>query len=173
MDIYMFVNRADLHVELVDKLKSAITKISTENNIDVKITDYDIGLYGESEVVAPSFVFGSFAKSQLIIKDESIPIFYLPDLDRLENKPGNKQIRKETADKMIESIKSLVRNKVSEKIEPIQESYAIEQDNTSIGLGNVDIVIPEDKVEYLARIKSLLNCNKIVIQKGDLRIEFD
>jgi len=171
IEVYMCVNRGDLHEELVERLKKAIEKIAHENNLEVDVKIKDVGLYGEATIDNPSFVFGTFTKSQTIKTEESIPIFYMPDLERLENVPGNKKTRSEASKKIMDSVKSL--SPKPKKIEKAKESYAAEKDGTTVGTGDkVDIDIPQDKIEYLQRIKNLLNSKKVIVRKGDIEIEF-
>lgn len=167
--IYLCVNRGDKHKELVEKLIAAVNKLI--KNKDVEITIHDIGLYGEISVDGPVFIFGQFAKSE--VENNNNLIFYMPSLEELEDIPGNKHSRRKGTRILKEGIEEIFSIKNIEETN-INNTYFVEKKNTKIGFGsNIDIEIPEDKLESLQRMKNLLNAKKIIIEKGDTKIEFE
>jgi hypothetical protein len=169
MKIYLCVNKGDEHKDLVQRISKAILDSAKEKSLNLELEVRDVGLYGEQVLDSPALVFGSFAKGQV----ESKNVYCLPDLGSLENRPGNVRARKSAMNTIDLALTELTTSFSNNKHqETIAETYSVEKEDTTIGIGEVDITIPPEKIEYLQRLKALLNCNQIKIRKGDLELEF-
>jgi len=138
-----------------DSLEEKIIPIDDLSSVEPQPADYII-------------YFGAMAgKYADEIKKKQI--WELPDLCELENKPENKAMRKRAFEKLKAIIEFIKNDTAIEEKKICVET----EDKVTIGRINSDICITEQEAKYLKQIRDLLGGGKMVIQKGDLRIEVE
>ena len=55
----------------------------------------------------------------------------------------------------------------------MKQSICIEQNGVTVGLKDTDIQIMPEELEYINKLKTLLKGSKVIITKGDLKIEVE
>ncbi len=170
-------------LDLVDRILGVLASEKLEFGVQ------DVSSFKpDKDDYSPTIVFGPMAAGQTG-EVHAIPLFWgLPDLKWLEDTPENKTTRVDTFKKLKELRGKLI--KYSEQIEePIEtvvefdpEAYHAMEEQiahletklaATIGIGVGDIQLTQSELDNLLKIKKLLDGGKIVIKKGDLRIEID
>lgn len=111
--------------------------------------------------------FGSLA-----MKNSNISLYKntweLPDASQLAQTEDNATIRKTTFAKLKAVAEYIRDNKQTQ-----EKEIFVEVEDKKIGKINSDILITEEEARYLKQIRNLLGCGKMVITKGDIRIEIE
>lgn len=151
--------------KIIERMKTFFSKElkedTTFNIIDVMnhespiVKDYSI-LCGNIEHIV------EFGTELCTIRIASLP--------NLITKEKNKEAIVEFQ-KLIDHIKN--NNSSGSDNNNIQQNY-VEKDNIKVGNNDiVDIQITEKEAEYLKKLKTLLDGSKIIITKGDLKLEIE
>ena len=111
--------------------------------------------------------------NQKSLFEKGNPYWRLPELDDLENIPLNKKTRVETFKKLKTIGPELIKH-----YEMLQHCYQAQvelygEETVGIGEGVADIQLSQSEIDNLLKIKELLNGCKIVLTKGDIRIEVE
>jgi hypothetical protein len=110
------------------------------------------------------------AESQIQSK-QIVAGWRFPELNKLENIPANKSYREQAFEKLKDISKRLVQ--INKQTKEEHQSYVELANGTTVGIGAGDIQLTQSEVDNLLKIKELLNGCKIVIYKGDIRIEVE
>ena len=155
----------------IEKINTYLEKESGEK-IEYKIKD--AAVFGEVKTDCNCVCFGSGYKRLI---ETSKTLFVLPVIEDLMAERGKKETKKKLAREMMKSIAShlssfdaIHEEKQEKKVEP-ETSAHIEKDGISIGTKGTDIVIPRELIQPLKSIKELIGGGKMIITKGDIRIE--
>jgi hypothetical protein len=134
----------------------------------LELATVEVSAYGSIEhTEGPFIVFGK--ASAFISNKKDLPCLILGDPNIYFPKTGDQDARNDAANKL-----KLLAEKISQmSTEPIVPTtiHAETADGVTIGPKGTDILIDEREVELVKKIRDLLNCKKIVVTKGDLRIE--
>jgi len=172
MKVNVFVWRANKEeLELVDKIIQVIQNEVETEDIDFSLKDVS-SFEPNPNNEDPTIVFGSIASAQ-ITSNKIVLYWTLPELSKLEDKIDNKSIRITTFKKLKEIGErlSLYILQTKQKF----ESHVILDSAYSVGIGEgvADIQLSQSEIDNLLKIKELLNGCKIVLTKGDIRIEVE
>ena len=162
-------------VAIANKIFQLITgnyvnkELSKEFNLKSKV--YDVKIYGDLETSQPTIEFGQIANNATSTKG---PNWTLHSLDNLVQTTENRKHREETLEflpKIGRQINLYLTELKEEKKE--QKNNYIEHEGITIGLAETDILVTESEAEYLKRIRDLFGGGKVIITKGDLKIEIE
>jgi len=151
--------------KLIKKMTLALQKLLKNQSLSINIID--VASYGE---IKHETGYGlAFGKARRYLSGENI--FKLPPTKDLDAKSENIAARK----KAFETLKNVAEliNKASTKEEVPEENIeaVVVRENTSIGNSKkADIIIPEDTIDYLRKVRDLLGGGRIEITKGDLHL---
>jgi hypothetical protein len=145
----------------INKIKNFFNKKNPEikfNIIDVITTEYPL-------VEGYSILCGNV--DYIVEFGEEIKTIRIKDLKSLS---ADKEAHKEAGIEFKELLKII--EKPKQEKENKQKNY-IEKDNINVGIGIGDISLTEEEVDNLLKIKKLLDGSKIVITKGDIKLEVE
>jgi hypothetical protein len=149
--------------ELLDRIKEYFINL-TDNKLTVKIEDLKV--FGEKTYASSCIIFGNVANQYVVASKYkkwlvSEPKRMLPDYD------DYLAYKKKTFDVLQEASVAILK---ASKEEPI--SVHIETpEGITVGPDGCQINITESEAEHLKTIRDILGGGKMVITKGDLRIE--
>jgi len=146
--------------------KNRINKISEPPTIGTQVMN--LSSYGDVIASSPHFILGD--KADVYVNQNGFPSWILPSLSKLEDKKINYDYRKKALDTIDAAVISL---STSNPIETQEVKKVVEAKDKTFGEVDTDFIITEREAEYLKKIKDLLDCSKIVISKGDVRIEIE
>ena len=150
--------------------KYTLSKLEENNLIDYEIDIVDPKLYESSEFNDPVILFSSHNLDNVTFKNPTVS--QAPPLKELTTGRDKVEKKKEVVKIIDEFIEYLIIPRPTESI--IEESKVetvIEKDNITFGLTSGDILITEDEAKHLKKIKDILGGGKMIITKGELRIE--
>jgi hypothetical protein len=152
-------------LSLIHTIKDYILK-ETEGNVNVNIED--LKTTGHIETEYPCLIFGHEVENLASLDTKGI-VFKLPPLkEMIEGGSNVKEYKQEVVNKIKELVKVLSEpEKVKEKIKLAVET----KEKITVGSIGCDIIITETEASHLKKIKDILGGGKIVITKGELRIE--
>jgi hypothetical protein len=158
--------------ELLDKVQHAITKLVEEAGYkkDIHTVTFDLVSYeADRDVFEDSwtYVYGETAKKNL--KEQPVPWTSLPAIKDILSNP---EIRREANDKLKDSIPELVKWLNRTPVEEVKTCVETPSGLT-VGTTGCDFCVTEKEAEYLKKILDILGGGKMVITKGDLRIEVE
>jgi len=120
--------------------------------------------YNDIEEVDYLLCFGSRADTY---RKENIPSWSLQPLQKLIEKQENRENRKNFL-ALLKEIASTI-NEEQEK-----KTFKIEiKENITAGTDDCTFKLTEKEIDYLQKLKVLLNGSKMFIQKGDIKIEIE
>lgn len=154
--------------ELANKIFQAIAGHAAIENVEYasRITDAKRYEPLPEDRVRPRVAFGDLAYRSITGND---PKWMLPELSKLVANKENIAARAAAAEQ-IKTIGQELKVYV-EKLLAAAQIHIETPEGITIGLANTDIMITESEADYLKRLKDLLGGSKMVITKGDLRIE--
>ena len=112
--------------------------------------------------------FGEMAKKEIPTTFLSDNFFFLPDWKKLLPGKDTEQTRLETAP-ILKQIIEHIKNSNNEE----EFKTHVEIEDITIGKEDTDIIISDKELEYAVKLKKMLGNCKVIITKGDLRIEAD
>ena len=155
--------------ELIKRIVNVLEKEIENISIEPVITD--LCMTGPMPAEKFTFVFGNKAKVNI----EGDDFWLLPELKCLMPN-GNKEKRQKAFDIIKHAAKEIkTRLEEPEVVEKEEEqlSLFVEKNNVSIGTSNTDIEVPPDILNYIKTMKELLGDCKVIITKGDFRVEIE
>ena len=150
--------------------KYTLTKLE-ENNLSYEIDIVDPKLYESSEFNDPVIVFSNHNLDNVTLKHPTVS--YAPHLKELTTGKDKVEKKKDVVriiDEFIEYL--MVPKPVESIIEPVVEAV-IEQQGIKFGSLFGDILITEQEATHLKKIKDILGGGKMVITKGELKVEVE
>jgi hypothetical protein len=150
--------------ELAERVRKFIINTLPEElrSRDIKI--HDLKVYGDLVSDGPVLLFGT-ANGQDVSAE---PVFHVCKLKDMLGEDHLKHKRKVT--KKIEELTAYIESSESEsKV----EKYIETPEGITVGGIGADIQITEEEANHLKRIKEILGGGKMVITKGDLKIEVE
>jgi hypothetical protein len=158
--------------ELLDKAQNAITKLAQKAGYEkqIRTVTFDLVSYDiTKEEFADSwtYIYGEVAKKNL--KEQPVPWTSLPAIKDILSNP---EVRTEANEKLQASIPELVKWLSREKVEEVKTHVETATGLTAGTIG-CDFCITDKEAEYLKKIKDILGGGKMVITKGDLKIEVE
>jgi hypothetical protein len=170
VDIVMWDTREG-HEELAGKIYKAITEHASTDEVDYKSRTRDAKSMYLGTLDSPIIAFGRMAYDTASShkRIDNPNIWMLPELSKLVDTEENRETRIAVG----EQIKAIGQElKVwAEKQLEAPSIHVETHEGITIGLAGTDILITESEADYLKRLKDLLGGSKMVIIKGDLRIE--
>ena len=149
--------------------KYTLTKLDEKKLEDCDVDIVDAKLYESSEFDDPVIVFCNHKLDNVIFKNHQPN--YAPPLKELVS--GKEKIKKKK--EVVEIIERLIDYLLLPEPEPVEEvppiEAVIEHQGIKVGETTGDILISEQEAIHLKKIKDILGGGKLVITKGDLRIE--
>jgi hypothetical protein len=158
--------------DLFTKIQHAISKlVDADSRGHLNIMQYDLASYElkpEEQDSSWVYVFGEVAQKSIGKVNYFIP---MPDLRHACNNPD---ARKQANLTLKESIPLLI-NYLDKKVTPEKkvEVHVETPTNLTVGTTGCDFCVTEKEAEYLKKILDILGGGKMVITKGDLRIEVE
>lgn len=151
--------------KVIERMKKFFSK---ELGKEIEFNTIDIISYESPLVENYSILCGNI--DHILEFGTEICTIRIASLPNLINKEKNKEAVVEFK-KLINHIKN--NNGSSNDSNNIQKIY-VEKDNIKVGNNDiVDIQITEKEAEYLKKIKTLLDGSKIIITKGNLKLEIE
>lgn len=144
--------------------------IETRGSVALAGTIHDVITHGDLDTDKPCIAFGAGAESNT---KTSSKLWLMPLVSALVPSDDNVDSRKEGL-KLIKDMGPELDKVILEIVAKVEEEPTetfVEKDGVTIGKAGVNIEITEEEAKYLKRIKDLLGGGKMVITKGDLRIE--
>jgi hypothetical protein len=140
------------------------------NNISIgikKLADFEVSIYDPSvyeyDIKDPCILFGN-CKYVIEKWDDTILSFQFPSIKELME---SEEARKNTKEKLKKIVLDL-----SEDKEEV-EKYIETPSGVTVGPLGCDVLITEHEATYLKNILDILGGGKIIITKGDLKIEVE
>ena len=176
VEIMLVVYGADKEGTLIAKkiFEVIIDHLSTETRESAALagTIHDVITHGDLDTDKPCIAFGAGAEGNTKTSSKLwlMPLVsaLVPSDDNVDSRREGLKLIKEMAPELDKVILSTVAKANEEPIETF-----VEKDGVTIGQAGVDIEITEAEAKYLKRIKDLLGGGKMVVTKGDLRIEVE
>jgi hypothetical protein len=155
--------------QLIQRIVGVLEKEIGDVTIEPVITD--LCMTGPMKAEKFTFVFGNKAKVNI----EGDDFWLLPELKCLMP-DGNKEKRLK-AFEIIKHAAKEIKSKLSEPVivekEEEQLNLFAEKNNVTIGTNNTDIEVPPDILTYIKTMKDLLGNCKIIITKGEFKVEIE
>lgn len=148
---------------LANKIGGVLRDKAKEEGKELEVLVHDVKVHGDAEPEI-AILFGNV----MGVQTEDKNIYHAPKLSRMMSVNEDVNALKMRVMEFINDIVSLL---PAEKDE-IQQFVETPEGITVGGLG-ANIQITEKEAEHLKRIKDILGGGKMVIQKGDLRIEVE
>ena len=150
------------------KILTAIEAIVAQSISDIALEPHECVV--NVEEVRPlcefNIVFGDMAVGQLPDGSRWYDLGNINNLHRSSNKPAVRDkafaIMCGLADDMLSSLRER---------QTQTEVHVETPDGTTVGQIGTDIVVTEAEAEYLSQLKELLKGSKVVVTKGDIKIE--
>jgi hypothetical protein len=166
LDAYVW-KPSDEEMVLVEKM---LEYVVSQADVSTHCEVIDLQTYTrKAETAKFTIAFGDMVFSQLV---EDIPddkLCRLPSLDKLLDTPNNASRRRQALQTLDRVASTLQEAAVA--VETPTASHVELEDGTTAGKIGTDIQITEQEAEYLKRLKELLGGGKIVVTKGDVKIE--
>jgi hypothetical protein len=157
--------------KVFEVIRGKIAK-ETLKDLDLVVIVHDVMTHGDIETESPCIIFGTSAKNRVKTSASS---WMLPPANSLvPGKPENDGPRRDGL-AAIEVISKELSDEISalrKKEEDPVEMY-VEKEGVTVGKTRSNIEITEQEAEYLKRIRDLLDGGKMVITKGDYKIEVE
>ena len=159
---------------LAMKIGSSISSNVVESTINppvIRVSNVSAMEYSEPTTKhSIVIVFGDLARGMLSAQEN---IYLLPEISRLHAHPKNTESRRQAAE-ITKIICAKIKEMCLEKSVENKQTEHVETDTgIKVGRSGFDINITEQEAEYLKKIRDLLGGGKIVITKGDLKIEVE
>jgi len=148
--------------------KTIMAVIQTYTDVELNIKIDDLSTVEATDIDSPCVAFGHMANKQYNCTSIN---WVLPEISKLRSDPDNKLIREEAFERMGEICQQLTA--VAEQKEEETNSHVEMSDGVTVGKVGTDFCISEQEVQYLKQLKELLNGSKIIITKGDIKIEVE
>lgn len=161
------------HEELAGKIYKAIIKHATTDEAAYKSRIRDAKSLHLGTLDSPIIAFGRMAYNTASSHKhiDNPNMWMLPELSKLVDTEENRETRMAVGEQ-IKAIGQELKVWVEKQLEA--PSVHVEtHEGITIGLAGTDILITESQADYLKRLKDLLGGGKMVITKGDLRIEVE
>jgi len=167
MPINVFLWKASKEdIVLANKI---ILAIGSQAGIKLSAKTDDLSVVeAATQLETPCLSFGDMANRQYSTSGSN---WVLPDISKLRNIPENTSIRHEAFQKMKEIGEQLV--VIAEQEREPTNSHVEMANGVTVGKTCTDISISKEEASYLKQLKELLGGSKIVITKGDTRIEVE
>lgn len=138
------------------------------SKLEWEINIVDTNLYDEVVISNPAIAFGR----PEFINDYTQVLYSYPLKDFIGNDNEVRKIKKEVASTIDQLVLDLLSKEEHEDENPKVES-CIEKNEIKFGLTSGDILITEEEATHLKKIKDIIGGGKMIITKGDLRIEIE
>ena len=166
MKVNVFVWKATKkELEIVN---SVLKFIATKANVPLNFDTKDLSSFNVDSIISPTICFGGSAYTH---SPSSKDTWRLPSILKLENTLPNKEYRAKTFSHLQAIVARLI--DLYKEIEEPLTTHVETSEGVSVGVGLGDIQLTESEVTNLLKIKQLLNGSKIVLVKGDVRIEVE
>jgi len=156
--------------ELLDKIHLYFRGLLEGKTLEIRIDD--LKTLGETSYDYPCMVFGKQAINY--ITSSSINNWTLPSLkSMLPEDKFHKQNKLIAFDTLKEVASFLLDSSETTKDEEPTQAYVETKERLTVGAGGFDFNMTEDEANHIKKIRDILGGGKMIITKGDLRIEVE
>jgi hypothetical protein len=148
---------------LANKIGGVLRDKAKEQDKEINVIIHDVEVHGDADPEV-AILFGNV----IGIRTENKSVYHAPKLSRMMSVNEDVNALKMRVMEFIDEIVSLLPAEEDQTKQFVETPEGI----TVGGIG-ADIQITEKEAEHLKKIKDILGGGKMVIQKGDLRIEVE